>query len=66
MRYHIKIESQRREKKPINKGFLRSDVGLVRALDTPPVDPFQQHRELRGAQTHRPMRRLRPHETPVL
>src|SRR6202790_3017836 len=65
MRHHIKIESQKREKKPINKGFLRRDMRLVRALDASPVDPFQQHRELRGAQTHRPMRRLRPDKAPV-
>src|SRR6202795_5149648 len=66
MRHYIKIESLKREKKPIKKGFLRREVRLVRALDAPPVDPFQQHRELRGAQAHRPMRRLRPHEAPAL
>src|ERR1700722_12827470 len=38
----------------------------MRALDASPVDPFEQHRELRGAQAHRPMRRLWPHETPAL
>src|ERR1700680_4267844 len=66
MRHYIKIESLKREKKPINKGLLRREVRLVRALDASPIDPFQQHRELRGAQAHRPMRRLRPHETPAL
>jgi hypothetical protein len=65
MRHYIKIETLMREKKPINKGFLRCEVRLVRALDASPVDPFQQHRELRGAQAHCPMRRLRPHETPA-
>src|SRR5580658_2728655 len=65
MRHYIKIESLKREKKPTNKGFLRCEMRLVRALDAPPIDPFQQHRELRGAQTHRPMRRLRPHEAPA-
>jgi hypothetical protein len=62
MRHYIKIESLMREKKPINKALLRREVRLVRALDASPVNPFQQHRELRGAQAHRPMRRLRPHE----
>src|SRR6202011_1666353 len=62
MRHYIKIKSLMREKKPINKGFLCREVRLVGALDAPPVDPFQQHRELRGAQAHHPMRRLRPHE----
>src|SRR5579863_4748224 len=66
MRHYIKIDGLMREKKPINKGFLRREVRLVRALDASPVDPFQQHRELRGAQAHGPMRRLRPHETPAL
>src|ERR1700678_3891824 len=65
MHHYIKIESLMRENKPINKAFLRREVRLVRALDAPPVDPLQQHRELRGAQTHRPMRRLRPHEAPA-
>ena len=66
MRHYIKSETLKREKTPINIGFLRREVRLVRALDAPPVNPFEQHRELRGAQAHRPMRRLRPHETPVL
>src|ERR1700722_4956848 len=65
MRHYIKIKSLMREKKPINKGFLRREVRLVRALDAPPVNPFQQHRELRGAQAQRPMRRLRPHKAPA-
>src|ERR1700723_1277078 len=65
MRHYIKIKSLMREKKPINKALLRREVRLVRALDASPVDPFQQHRELRGAQAHRPMRRLRPHEAPA-
>src|ERR1700676_4301966 len=66
MRHYIKIESLKREKKPINKGFLRRDMRLVRALDASPGDPFQPHRELRGAQPHCPLRRLRPHKTPAL
>src|SRR5208283_4009965 len=65
MRHYINGDSRKREKKPINKGLLRREVRLVRALDAPPVDPFQQHRELRGAQAHCPMRRLRPHEAPA-
>jgi hypothetical protein len=37
-----------------------------RPLRAPPVDPFEQHRQLRPRQRHRPAVSLRPHETSTL
>ena len=38
----------------------------LRSHRTAPVDPFEQHRELRTAQVHRTACRLRPHEAAAL
>src|SRR5512144_1870134 len=46
-----------------------SSAGTARtsgAQRRPPVDPLQQHRELRRAQRHRPLARLRPDEPSAL
>src|SRR5450755_4111138 len=41
-------------------------IGVLQADAYADFDPFQQHRELRGAQAHCPMRRLWPHEASAL
>src|SRR5512147_2029423 len=48
---------------------IESSAGTARtsgAQRRPPVDPLQQHRELRRAQRHRPLARLRPDEPSAL
>ena len=48
---------------------IKSSAGTARtsgAQRRPPVDPLQQHRELRRAQRHRPLARLRPDEPSAL
>src|SRR5271154_3244301 len=36
------------------------------AFDAPPIDPLEQHRQLRARQTHRSAGRLWPYEAPAL